>query len=91
MNAAALEAFLARLYTDDALRTAFLAAPEGVVQDAGLDTPTREAALAIDRDGLVLAARSYASKRAAHAGKCAPGAPRGLAGRLRAGWPLRRG
>ena len=88
MNAAALEAFLARLYTDDALRAAFLAAPEGVVQAAGLDAPTQAAALAIDRDGLVLAAHSYASKRAAHAGQRAP---LGLAGRLRAAWPLRRG
>ena len=88
MNAAALEAFLARLYTDDALRNAFLAEPGPVLQAAGLDEATQAALRAIDRDGLVLAARSYASKRAAHTGK---GAPAGLAGRLRAGWPLRRG
>ena len=88
MNAAALEAFLARLYTDDALRNAVLSEPGPVLQAAGLDEATQAALRAIDRDGLVLAARSYASKRAAHAGK---GAPAGLAGRLRAGWPLRRG
>lgn len=86
MNTAALEAFLARLYTDDALRVAFLAQPQRVAQDAGLDAATQAAALAIDREGLVLAARSYASKRAAHAGKRLRS---GLVGRMQAWWPLR--
>jgi hypothetical protein len=87
MNAVAMEAFLARLYTDDALRSAFLAEPGPVMQAAGLDAATQAALQAIDCDGLVLAARSYASKRAAHASRrTAPG----LAGRLLTRWPLRR-
>lgn len=86
MSAAALEAFLARLYTDDGLRAAFLDEPDRVVHQAGLDGAARAAALAIDREGLVLAARSFASKRAAHAGK----RPRsGWVGRVQAWWPLR--
>lgn len=86
MNASALEAFLARLYTDDALRAAFLEQPGRVLQQAGLDAATQDALLAIDRDGLKLAARSYASKRAAHAGKRMRS---GLMGRVQAWWPRR--
>ncbi len=66
MNASALEAFLARLYTDDALRQAFVDAPDRVARAAGLDEATRDCVLRIDRDGLTLAAYSFACKRAAH-------------------------
>jgi hypothetical protein len=67
MNAAWLEAFLARLYTDDALRRDFCARPAEVARAAGLDAATVDQLQAIDRDGLHLAADSYARKRAAHA------------------------
>lgn len=86
MNAAALEAFLARLYTDDALRQAFLEQPDRVAREAGLDDATRHGVLRIDRDGLLLAARCVAHK-VAHT-RAAHGRPRlrgGLADRLR-GW-----
>lgn len=67
MNAAAMEAFLARLYTDERLRGAFLAQPDEVLRTAGLDEPTQQCLRRIDRDGLVLAAHSLAAKRAAQA------------------------
>ena len=86
MNAAAIEAFMARLYVDDELRAAFLAQPEPVLQAAGLDEHTRAALQSIDREGLVLAARSFASKRAAHVGKRKRS---GLVARVQAWWPLR--
>jgi hypothetical protein len=86
MNAAAIEIFLARLYTDDALRAAFLAQPDRVAREAGLDDATCAAVRAIDREDLVLAAGSYASKRAAHSGKRVRS---GLIGRLQSWWLLR--
>lgn len=63
----AVEQLLARLYTDDALRHEFLASPEAVARRAGLDEGATRQLAAIDRDGLVLAASSYAHKRQAHA------------------------
>lgn len=66
MNASRLEAFLARLYTDEALRRDFCARPAEVARQAGLDAATVDRMLAIDLDGLRLAADSYARKRAAH-------------------------
>jgi hypothetical protein len=69
MNAAAMEVFLARLYTDDALRRAFLAAPADVARGAGLEEDAVQALVLIDRDGLRLAAASYAGKRSVHAGE----------------------
>lgn len=68
MNAAALEAFLARLYTDEGLRRAFLARPDEVLRSAGLDESTQQALRRIDREGLVLAAHSLAARRAPQAG-----------------------
>jgi hypothetical protein len=65
MSAAGLEAFLARLYTDDTLRRDFLARPAAVARAAGFDEPTVRQLMEIDRDGLQLAADSYARKRAA--------------------------
>ena len=63
MSAIGLEAFLARLYTDSALRSSFLADPR--LTCAGYDlTPVEiEALAAADRDGMILAARSIAVKR----------------------------
>lgn len=66
MNACELEAFLARLYTDDGLLRAFLERPEAVTREAGLDPATARALVAIDREGLQLAAESYGKKRSAH-------------------------
>ncbi len=63
MNTAALEAFLARLYTDDALRERFLAAPQAEAQRAGLNAAEAEALAAIDRVGLELNVRSLTRKR----------------------------
>lgn len=69
MSAAALESFLARLYTDTRLRRAFLARPEATARESGLDETTVGALAAIDREGLELAAASFEGKRATHAGK----------------------
>jgi hypothetical protein len=63
MSAASVEAFLARLYTNAALRGRFLADPRGEALRAGLDTADADALVAIDREGLVLAADSVAHKR----------------------------
>lgn len=58
-----IEAFLARIYTDAAARSRFLADPEAEAIRAGL-TPEEAWALAdVDRDGLALAADSFARKR----------------------------
>ena len=58
------ETFLARLYVDRGFRERFLAAPESVATEAGLDDHERRAAVDIDTAGLLLAARSYELKRA---------------------------
>ncbi len=82
MSAPALEAFLARLYTDAVLRSAFLRAPENVAREAGLCEETVRALTRIDGEGLVLAAESFAHKRAAHAGKDRAGGVHALIRRL---------
>lgn len=64
MNGEKLEAFLAALYTDAGFREAFLADPRAAVARAGLDAEDRDALLGIDREALLLAARSYEHKRA---------------------------
>jgi uncharacterized protein len=63
MSSARLEAFLARLYTDEAALADFLAAPAASAGAAGLDAEEIAALSAIDRDGLVMAARSFRAKR----------------------------
>lgn len=65
MSRPAFEAFLARLYVDAELRAAFLADPAGVARAAALTEEEVAALAAIDRHGLVLAANSFAHKRAA--------------------------
>jgi hypothetical protein len=57
------EAFLARLYVEEAFRERFLADPLGTARAAGLSEAECEALEKIDREGLVLAARSFARKR----------------------------
>lgn len=65
MKPVSLEAFLARLYTDASLRAAFLADPVAVARGAGVDEDAACSLDRIDRDGLELAAESFARKRAA--------------------------
>jgi hypothetical protein len=72
-----LEGFLARLYTDQALLEAFLRQPAAVLREAGLADSEAAALATIDRDGLVMAARSFRIKRQA-------------AGRRRWSWLRRR-
>jgi hypothetical protein len=64
LSSPALEAFLARLYSDEQLLERFLADPRGTAQSAQLSVSETAALTAIDRDGLRLAANSYARKRA---------------------------
>lgn len=78
MSSVQLETFLARLYTDEAMRRRFLAAPEAEARAAGLAEPEVHALVAIDRTGLQLAAASFAQKRAVHGRRSAPGTLRSL-------------
>jgi hypothetical protein len=68
MSAQQFETFLARLYTDAALRARFLDAPEATARAAGLPAAAVAAMAGIDREGLQAAAESYAGKRASKAG-----------------------
>jgi hypothetical protein len=68
MSSRQFETFLARLYSDREFLEDFMRSPEGVVREAGLDHREQQAALAIDRGGLLMAARSYELKRQAHRG-----------------------
>lgn len=63
MNAARLEAFLAKIYVDEKARTRFLADPRGEAARAGLAEPEILALEEIDRVGLELTARSLERKR----------------------------
>jgi hypothetical protein len=67
MSSPALEAFLARLYTEDAMLAGFLADPSPILARSGLSETERAVLREIDRSGLVLAARSFRAKRAQHA------------------------
>jgi hypothetical protein len=64
-RAAALEAFLARIYTDARFRSAFLAEPRTIALAAGLDAEQVAALAEIDRVGLELMADSLEHKRQA--------------------------
>lgn len=64
MSSPKFEAFLALLYTDEALVAAFLRAPDETASAAGLDPATISALRTVDRDGLAMAARSFRAKRA---------------------------
>lgn len=68
MSAPGVEAFLARLYSDAALRESFLlddkTAAKTAIANLPLSEIERAALLEIDRVGLQMAAVSYASKRA---------------------------
>jgi hypothetical protein len=58
-----VERWLARLYTDAALRSRFLAAPEDVLAGSNLSPAERASLCAIDRVGLLMHAQSITSKR----------------------------
>lgn len=64
MSSPALEAFLARLYTDEAALAAFLRAPAEAAGAAGLDDAEAAALAEADHAGLVMAAASFRAKRA---------------------------
>ena len=66
MSSIALEAYLARLYTDSVARKAFLADPVGTAREFGLTEADANALRNIDKAGLQMAAASYAHKRAQH-------------------------
>jgi hypothetical protein len=66
MSSAALETFLATLYTDADARGRFLADMRGEAERAGLDAADVAALVDIDRTGLRMAAASYAHKREQH-------------------------
>jgi hypothetical protein len=84
VSSARFEAFLARLYVDADLCHRFLADPDGESRRAGLDAGEVAAMLRIDREGLVLASRSFAAKRSARAAAGGQGATwSGCAGWLR--------
>lgn len=65
MSAAALELFLARLYTDPDFRKRFLADRDSVARAADLDADEVAAVSALEARDLELAAASFASKRKA--------------------------
>jgi len=62
-GAARLEAFLAKLYVDEASRERFLADPRGEAGRAGLSVEDVDSVVAIDRVGLELMAESLQRKR----------------------------
>ncbi len=66
MSASTVETFLARLYTEAALRERFIANKRGEALGAGLSDDDAEALVAIDVAGLRMAAASYARKREGH-------------------------
>ena len=63
MSSPRFETFLARLYSDREFLAHFMRSPASVTREAGLDVREQQAALAIDRAGLLMAARSYELKR----------------------------
>lgn len=65
MNTAAIEAYLALLYTDRAACAAFLADPAAAARAAGLGGEEVAEMVKVDPRALRLAARGFARKRAA--------------------------
>ena len=60
----AVETFLARLYTDSALRAGFLSDPSGVARASGINEMDAQRLAHTDRHGLLLTADSLTAKRA---------------------------
>jgi len=65
MSSPQFEAFLARLYCDRDFLEEFMREPDRVIKEVGLSEREQQAAVAIDRAGLLMAARSFDSKRRA--------------------------
>jgi hypothetical protein len=63
MSSQRFEAFLARLYSERQFLDEFMRDAERAAREMGLDPREQQAALAIDRAGLLMAARSYELKR----------------------------
>jgi hypothetical protein len=63
MTSAGFEAFLARIYVDAEARERFLEDPRAQALAAGLSEDETAALERMDRDGLVMAARSFDAKR----------------------------
>jgi hypothetical protein len=63
MSATTFEAFLAKLYVDEGVRSKFLADPQGEAKRAGLTSREIEAVVKIDRVGLQLFSASLKRKR----------------------------
>ena len=63
MRTADVEAFLARLYTDEDFLARFMRSPDDVLSSETLSAEQRAALAAIDRSELMLAANSYRHKR----------------------------
>jgi hypothetical protein len=68
-SAQVCEDLLARLFTDAEFRARFRRDPQAVGREQGLDAETLASLERSDWVGLELAARSYAHKREAHAGR----------------------
>jgi uncharacterized protein (UPF0276 family) len=66
------ESFLARLYTDHALRAGFLSYPVAVARAAGFDQRATAALAAIDREGLILMSDSLSAKQGKRMAATAP-------------------
>jgi len=66
MSSAALETFLARLYTDPGALQRFDADPQGEAARAGLSASECRALAEGDRVGLQMAATSFGRKRGQH-------------------------
>jgi hypothetical protein len=64
MNTAAIEKFLAHLYTDAAALERFLRSPRDEAARAGLGTAECDALAGADMTGMQMAARSFSHKRA---------------------------
>lgn len=64
-----LEAFLAQLYTDSAMREQFFRDPVGTMEGLPFTDAERTSLLNIDQIGLKMAVASYAKKRAQHSEK----------------------
>jgi hypothetical protein len=63
LNTREVEAFLARLYTDEDFLARFLESPKAVLERETLSSDQRAALAVIDRSELLLAANSYRHKR----------------------------
>ena len=63
MSTAEVEAFLARLYSDEEFLARFLRSPDDVLAREALSPQQRAAVAAIDPSELILAADSYRHKR----------------------------